>query len=62
MTDRADLGKMISDAKHEAQSRKLPALVYLLALAEIEFAKTGIIPARPLETPKKRRSFGHRRG
>jgi hypothetical protein len=57
-----DLGKLISDAKHEAQSRKLPALVYLLGLAEIEFSKTGTIPARPVETPKKRGPFGHRRG
>jgi hypothetical protein len=62
MTESADLGKLISDAKHEAQSRKLPALVYLLGLAEIEFAKTGVVPARPDEKPKKRRPSGHRRG
>lgn len=61
MADSADLGKLISDAKHEAQSRKLPALVYLLGLAEIELAKSGTIPTSPVETPKKHGPFGRRR-
>jgi hypothetical protein len=39
MTDRADLEKLISDAKRVAKSRKLATLVYLLELATIELAK-----------------------
>jgi hypothetical protein len=62
VTDSADLGKMISDAKRVAKSRGLKEVVYLLELAAIEFAKTSDIPARPVETPKPHGPFGHRRG
>lgn len=60
--DSADLGKLISDAKRVAKSRKLTTLVYLLELAAIEFAKTEDIPPRPISEPKKPGPFGHRRG
>lgn len=60
--DSADLGKLISDAKRIAKSRKLGTLVYLLELAAIEFAKTEEPPPRPASNPKKPGPFGHRRG